>query len=444
MKRIQKLYDENTTVQQLQSTADSGASLPGLVIIRGVVSADGGDVKSACPTIDGVKSLVGSIDQPHNRFIEIATLAKSMGPNKVTDQIAKQTGIKPEDIPDVANDYEHAVRKSPTDLAIVLSEVLVARLCVSTSKTEKDGKAKIHRHPRAKSYCCFYSRKVADGLHLLDMQGARIEMKLPSADNLPQHSPMLHGEAPSLFLPTANVMEEFFSFLRKDGLMVQGKKLDLANLPPSELTYPDTLLSKFIFIDTQSTSDTGVFGGSPAALPGIGTAYGGQFLWEPHGFYDSCEPEWVENKQSELVSAQELLNRGRKAAQLNTSNTKYCEPTFSRDELARRRDEENCFRVTELAIPRGSDVTVLARPVKTAQGKVMLVPPNDAEEGADVDNPDSQRSKVGCPIGKPFTFCVVRARVVVRRWKWGFRRPGLCLFPFPPAGSSDVESSESK
>jgi|ERR1712192_34103 len=232
----------------------------------------------------------------------------------------------------------------------------------------------------------------------MGMQGGRIDLKLPSAETLPQFSPIHHGEAPSLFLPTVDVEEEFFAYLSKEGLDVQGKHLDLSNLPPSKIKHPDTLLSKFIFIDVQSVTDNGVFGGDRHVLQTISAAYNdAKFLWEPRGFYDKDNdskdsvPHWAADHESQMVSVSELLQKAERAAELNSSNTIYCEPNFNRSELRGRRDEENCFRVTELAIPNGSDVTVLAKPTATPDGKLVLVPPNSAEDGADVDSPEAQR-----------------------------------------------------
>jgi len=422
-KRIQKMFDENTSAAQLQKIADTGAALPSLVIIRGVASADGADVPAVSPGIEGLKSAVGRIDQPENAFIKIAQMAKSdpEGFKPLTDKVQKATGIAPSDIPTVTDDYSHTTADFKSGTPLVLSEILVARLCVYVSKTkgnkgnkdDKDDKTEdkddkdllvkkitITRTCRNQSYACFYGRKVSDGFHLLDMQGGRLELKLPEADRLPQFSSIHHGEAPSLFLPTANVDEEFFSFLRKEDLTVQGKHLDFSNMPQSKLTEPDTLLSKFICVDAQSSTDLGSINGNSHVLQGISKAYGGApMLWEPRGFYDKDNngddglPSWApgSDSQAQMVSADELIERGSRAAELNSQNTIYCEPTFSRGELRGRRDQENCFRVTELAIPRGCDVTILAKPVKNAQGKVMLVPPNSAEDGADPDSPDAQR-----------------------------------------------------
>lgn len=441
-KRLQGLFDENMTSQQLQKMADSGAELPSLVIIRGVVSADGPNVQAVAPTIEGLKSQVGQIHQPANDYIKIAQMAKS-NPNMkpITDKVAAQTGIKPEDIPDVKDDYSDAHRDFVGD-AIILSEILVARLSVSVLKNEtkdKDTgvvKITIKRTARKKSHACFYARKMSPGFHLLDMNGGRLELKLPSAAMLPQFSPIQHGEAPSLFLPVANVMEEFTAFMRKEGLTVQGQHLDLSNMPPSKVTNPDTLLSKFIFVDVQSSTEAGAFGGNPQVLQGISDAYNGaKFLWEPRGYYDfeTNMPNYATDTESKMVSPSELSQKLQSAAKVNSAQTPFCEPTFSRASLPGRRDEENCFRVTELAIPRGSDVVVLAKPVKTPNGKVTLVPPNSAEDGADVDNPDAQRYRFRILKGHSIENLLKQRSVNIQAY-YGFACTGVFLTMWAGAG----------
>lgn len=437
-KRLQNLFDQNMTSQQLQKMADSGAELPSLVIIRGVVSADGPNVQAVAPTIEGLKSQVGEIHQPDNAFIKIAQLAKS-DPNMkpLTDKVAAQTGIKPSDIPDVKDDYSNAHRDFAGD-ALILSEILVARLSVTVRKEEdKEKNITITRTARKRSHACFYARKMSPGFHLLDMNGGRLELKLPSAAMLPQFSPIQHGEAPSLFLPVSNVVEEFFGFLRKEGLTVQGQHLDLSNLPPSKVTDPDTLLSKFIFVDVQSSTDAGGFGGNPQVLQGISDAYNGaKFLWEPRGYYDGAGvdlPKYATDTESKMVSPSELCQKLQSAAQVNTAQTDFCQPTFSRASLAGRRDEENCFRVTELAIPRGSDVVVLAKPVKTPDGKVTLVPPNSAEDGADVDNPDAQRYRFRILKGHSIENLLKQRSVNIQAY-YGFACMGAFLTMWAGAG----------
>merc|ERR1712151_786226 len=91
------------------------------------------------------------------------------------------------------------------------------------------------------------------------------------------------------------------------------------------------------------------------------------------------------------MGADEFMSMGRMAADENSRNTRICEPTFLRSDLPRRRDDENCIRYTELAIPRGAPVTVLGRPVKNASGDLELMPPNSAELGKDPDDSDAER-----------------------------------------------------
>lgn len=298
-------------------------------------------------------------------------------------------------------------RSFRSDDPLILSEIIVDRLCGTVamkSVTDNSGneRREITRTCRNQSYTCFYGRNVAEGFHVVDAQGGKIPLTLPSADILPQFSQVHHGEVPPLFLSTANVSEEFYAFLRKEGLTVGGKQLDFSNLPPSKITDPSAHLAKFIFIDAQSTTDMGSFAGNGRALHGISEAYGSRkFLWEPRGFYDANPrkhekgeddlPSYAVDRTSEMVSVDELLAKAANAAEINSRMTSYCEPTFRRELLQKRRNEENCFRVTELGIPRGCEVTVLARPVKDAAGNVRLVAPNSAEDGADVDHPDAQR-----------------------------------------------------
>eukprot|EP00913_Durusdinium_trenchii_P032440 g30372.t1 len=102
----------------------------------------------------------------------------------------------------------------------------------------------------------------------------------------------------------------------------------------------------------------------------------------------TCLPCAYRTDQS-MVTARELLERAQVAAKENARYTPHCEPTFTRLELEQRRDEENCFRYTELAIPRGTPVTILARPMVAQAGtgegadcNIRLVSPG-CDEGPD-------------------------------------------------------------
>merc|ERR1711920_901272 len=102
---------------------------------------------------------------------------------------------------------------------------------------------------------------------------------------------------------------------------------DLSSIPPSKVTDTDTLLSKFIFVDTMSPTDLGQFGGNTHALKAISDSYdGAKFLWEPRGYYD-CRgeslPGYAEDPKSEMVSADELLEKAERAARINSEKTDF-------------------------------------------------------------------------------------------------------------------------
>jgi len=134
-------------------------------------------------------------------------------------------------------------------------------------------------------------------------------------------------------------------------------------------------------------------------------------LWEPRGFYDSVKNGGYDDvpayasarfRRTEMVGAGELIERAQAAARQNALNTPFCEPSFSREQLMQRREQENCFRYTELAIPRGTPVTVLARPMVAEAGtgegaecRIRLTSPvcaaDDGKEFASAADPRADR-----------------------------------------------------
>lgn len=253
-------------------------------------------------------------------------------------------------------------------------------------------------------------RREAEGLHLLDLDGTRADLVPPPADAVG-----LAGipEPPPLFLPVNDVWTEFTHYLRKDGLTGPGGRHQrLDDLPPMRLSDPYTLLSEFIFIDIQSRGDLGDMAENPHVLSDIAEAYRSssgpaKFLWEPRGFYDSVKGGGYDDvpayaaarfRRTEMVSAGELTERAQAAARENSRSTPYCEPTFTRAKLEELRNQENCFRYTELAIPRGSPVTVLARPMVAEAGtgegadcQIRLVPPLTVDEAREAKEPKADR-----------------------------------------------------
>ena len=65
-------------------------------------------------------------------------------------------------------------------------------------------------------------------------------------------------------------------------------------------------------------------------------------------------------------------------------NSRHQEATkMGYDEMMRHRDEENCFRFAEIAIPAFSEVVVVAKPEYTPSGKIALGPPDPKKNVSD-------------------------------------------------------------
>lgn len=74
-----------------------------------------------------------------------------------------------------------------------------------------------------------------------------------------------------------------------------------------------------------------------------------KFLWEPRGFYDSVKNGGYDDvpayasarfRRTEMVGAGELIERAQAAARQNALNTPFCEPSFSREQLMQRREQD--------------------------------------------------------------------------------------------------------
>lgn len=394
------LFHANTTLKELQEKAARGEKLPSVVVLRGTISADGRDVLGVCPEIEGLRHLMGDIEQPRNDWVEIARRTK-LRPRlrEISDVMRGRTGSS-SDAPDATarqNPYFRQASTHPSSW--VLTELLVARVCGKHQRRLWDKRSKkvtIRRPCRNESYNCFHGRRVSEGLHFVDMNGTRAAIELP-----PANAVCLHGvvEPPVLFLPAADVWAEFSHGIYTDSLEGQSRRLD--DLASTRLSDPAMLLSEFIVVDVQVDVDIGFFEGGPHCLEVIEEAFpaepANKFLWEPRGFYDSVKgggyndvPAYANMKyrRAEMVTAKELLKRAEVAARENSSNTPFCEPTFTRAMLHRRRDEENCFRYAELSIPRDSPITILARPMISEAGTggvgadccIHLVPPAQEDE----------------------------------------------------------------
>eukprot|EP00933_Yihiella_yeosuensis_P040140 TRINITY_DN34356_c0_g1_i1.p1 TRINITY_DN34356_c0_g1~~TRINITY_DN34356_c0_g1_i1.p1 ORF type:complete len:277 (+),score=26.69 TRINITY_DN34356_c0_g1_i1:114-833(+) len=166
---------------------------------------------------------------------------------------------------------------------------------------------------------------------------------------------------------------------------------------------PFSHLSKFIFIDQMSTTDDGntFQAGSAKALSdsvgassnslvapvpqnkvvenrgvldALGTASPDNWYWQPNGFYDNNPGSWSRWNRAEMLSYDQLSSRIPVAAQLNAQHQRATD--YSVREMQEHRNSENCFRVVELGIPAGAEVTVLAKPrVGSGARTIVLCPP---------------------------------------------------------------------
>ena len=66
--RIISLFEANTQIKELSESAARGEPLPNIVVIRGHISADGGDICTVSTGIDGLRERVGEIEQPKNAW----------------------------------------------------------------------------------------------------------------------------------------------------------------------------------------------------------------------------------------------------------------------------------------------------------------------------------------------------------------------------------------
>ena len=91
--RIISLFEANTQIKELSEKAARGEPLPSIVVIRGHIGADGGDVNTVSGAIHGLRERIGEIEQPKNAWIEIARQAKSDPQLRgVADAVVQRTG----------------------------------------------------------------------------------------------------------------------------------------------------------------------------------------------------------------------------------------------------------------------------------------------------------------------------------------------------------------
>lgn len=144
------MWARGTTIKQLEDMADKGEKLPDIVLVKGVIDADGPPVGSLTGEIDSLKPLIGQIDQPSNMLVDLGKM--------VAKGDVKIAGIDKDVVKDVKDDYSQRSTRH-FDAKFILTDLLVTRLaCWAYTKTEKDKPDKYIRNPREARFLVHHSR----------------------------------------------------------------------------------------------------------------------------------------------------------------------------------------------------------------------------------------------------------------------------------------------
>lgn len=113
--------------------------------------------------------------------------------------------------------------------------------------------------------------------------------------------------------------------------------------------------------------------GGKGVFDSLGALSPDNWRWDGYGFYDNHPGFWSKwtDKRGEWVDYETFQYRAKQAAELNAVNQEASDLTAH--EMRECRDEENGFRIVELGIPDGEEVTVLAKPeISDRDGKQMI------------------------------------------------------------------------
>ena len=379
---IQQMWSKNTTLYQLKEKARAGIPLPDIVLVKGTLTARGRPVSSVASKVAELKPLIGSIEQPSNFFLDLGAKVLS-GEVKLPKGFDLEKVYKFDDVERVEDDFSS--RQAILEKNLVVSELFVTRLgCEARKEVTKDKngnrRERITRSPRRARFNVLHHRQVADGLELMDSYGDRAGIKLEDFGS----AEMAANESPSLFLSLPDPLKEFKQFFRTTSM---GKVMNIANADK-----PLSHLSKFLHLDQQSKTDTGAFStrSSRAALDDLGRLFPHGWLWSGKGFYDNNPGSWSAYAGVETLDYIDFKRRMLQAAELNA---KYQSATkMSTNSMRLARDEENCFRVSEIGIPNYSDVVVLGKPQLTlgnnADGNDLIIaPPDQPTSWANISDP---------------------------------------------------------
>lgn len=253
---IERMWSANTTVRSLRELAESGCTLPPVVLLRGVLGARGPLVRALttqCPTLE---AMVGVINQPPNFYDDLAgriSCAQPVGASTISASQRVQEQLKAlgvdlaagENSPLASFDFRRQSLVAEEGEGYLISELLVTRLgceAIRTTHSDKHGShVNIERNPRLARFNVHYRRQVSEGLCMTSMSGEIVNLELPPYD-------ITHGDSPSLFLTLPDAFHEFTSFL---GAKYPGY-FNVLNAHK-----PFTHLSPFIFMDVSSDTDDG-------------------------------------------------------------------------------------------------------------------------------------------------------------------------------------------
>ena len=379
---IKEMWSRQTTLHELKRRLRAGASVPDTVLIKGTLTARGRRVSSTASKVAELKPLMGNIEQPPNFFLDLGEKVLS-GEVKLPKGFDLENEFKFDDVERVEDDFSS--RQAILEKNLVISELFVTRLGCEARKIvtkDKNGhrKEKITRKPHRARFNVLHHRKVAEGLEIMDSYGSRAGVKLEDFGS----AEMLANESPSLFLSLPDPMKEFKQFFRTTNM---GKIVGIGNADK-----PLSHLSKFLHLDQQSETDTGAFStrSSRTALDDLGHLFPDGWLWSGNGFYDNNPGYWSSYSGVEIVNFKEFKSRMSVAAKENARSQDAT--TMSTTGMQQARDEENCFRVSEIGIPNHSDVVILGKPQLTlgndADGNDLIItPPDQPESWSNVSDP---------------------------------------------------------
>jgi hypothetical protein len=65
------MWAKGTTIQDLEKMHADGKDLPSMVLVKGVIGADGPPVGSICSKVESLVPMMGKINQPKNFMLDL-------------------------------------------------------------------------------------------------------------------------------------------------------------------------------------------------------------------------------------------------------------------------------------------------------------------------------------------------------------------------------------